>query len=194
MASTALDLANTAASIQTIGQLRAAMGAVTLTLSQAYARLNEIGISDPVLTGGRTLAGEREEARYLLDKVNQSAKLLYDKYTDDPELQDQEISTWNAMLAGQIVSHANDALKAVESAADTKLWDISSIVNDAVAHVGGKIGGGLDVVTNGLAAGVTAFVHSARNTIIIVALVGGIYLFRKPILASINKISSGGLS
>ncbi len=180
MASSAFDIAATAAKITTIGQLRAAMGAVTLTLSQAYARLPDIS----------RIAGEKDEAKFLLDTVNKSARLLYNKYTDDPDLQDQEISTWNATLAGQVVSQANDALATVEQAANEKLWDISSIVNESLAKVGGAVGGTFETATNGIVAGVAAFAHSARTTLIIIGVVGAIYVFRGPILRQLQKVAT----
>jgi hypothetical protein len=170
MASSALDLAAAAAKIDTIGQVRAAMGAVTATLSQGYAKLSEIS----------TIAGENAAAQSLLDTVNKSATILYNIYNDDPQLQDEEITTWHAHIAGQIVSEANDALKAVEDAANENLWDIAAIIEQALSLVGTAAGNSITALTNAVAAGGSAFVAAAWPTLLLVALAGGVaYHYRK---------------
>ncbi len=177
MSASALAIAATAAKISTIGELRAAMGAVTLTLSQAYARLPDIGF----------IAGERKAATDLLDTVNKSAHLLYAKYNDDADLQDEEISTWNAHLAGQVISQANDALKTVERAANEDLWNVADIVDDALATVGHKAGATVQGVTNAITAGASAFVSAAWPTVLLGIIVVGVYIYRRPILAALSK-------
>ena len=180
MSANALSIAATAAKIQTIADIRAAMGAVTLTLSQAYARLDDIS----------WIAGEKKAATDLIDTVNKSAQLLYAKYNDDPDLQDEDISAWNAHLAGQVIAQANDALTTVENAANENLWDISSIVDDALVTVGHKVGTTIQGVTNAIAGGASAFLSAAWPTVLLVA--GGVilYVYRKPILNAIAKAAS----
>lgn len=180
MASSALALASAASKITTVGGVRAAMGAVTLTLSKGYARLAEIS----------TIAGEQDAARSLLDTVNKSASMLYAIYNGDADLQEEEITARHAYLAGRVVFEANDALKAVEDAADEHLWDIASIVEQALAIVGAKVGTGVQAVTNAVIAGGTAFVGAAWETLLIVAAVGAIYFFRAPLARALGKVAS----
>lgn len=177
MASSAIALAAAAAKIDTAAQLRAAMGAVATTLSQGYARLNEIS----------SIAGENDAARSLLDTVNKSATILYQIYPDDPDLQDEEISTWHAHSAAVVISEANDALKAVEDAANQNLWDIAAIVTQALELVGGAVGSGLQAVTNAVVAGGSAFVAAAWPTLLIVGGLVVAYVWRGPLLAALAK-------
>lgn len=176
MSSSAFELAATASKITTIGQVRAAMGAVSATLAQGYPYLDQIS----------WIAGEKDAARALLDTVNTSAQKLYAIYNDDPELQDEEISTWHATVAGQIISEANDALKTVEQAAKQDLWDIASIVDDALANVGQAAGQTIQKVTNSVAAGAAAFAFAAWPTILIIAGLGLAYLYRGKIAAALG--------
>lgn len=177
MASNAFELAATAAKIHTIADVRAAMGAVTLTLSKAYARLDEIS----------TIAGENKAARDLLDTVNKSANLLYHKYGEDPELFDQEISTWNAHLAGQVIAQANDALKTVEAAANEDIWNIASIVDEGLGNAGKWTGMGVQGVTNALSSGLSAFVSAAWPTLVIIGGVAVLYFYRDRVFAALKR-------
>lgn len=175
MSSSSIQLAQVASKITTIGQVRAAMGAVTLTLSQGYAALDNV----------TSVAGVQDAARSLLDIVNSSATQLYNIYNDDPDLQDEEISTWHAIIAGRIVSEANDALKSVEEATGVH-FDVATLVSQGLANVGTAVGTGIQSVTNAVAAGATAFAFAAWPTILVVGGVVAIYFFRKPILRVIG--------
>lgn len=174
MASSSIALAAAAAKIQTVAQVRAAMGAVTVTLAKGYALLPQV----------TTVSGLQDEARSLLDKVNQTATKLYNVYTDDPELQDEEISTVHAHAAGAILADANSALKLIEEAT-TITFDVASIVSDALAVVGRAAGTTLQTATNALAAGATAFVWASWPTLLIVAVVA--YFFRRPLLGALRR-------
>lgn len=169
MASSTLALAAVAAKIQNIGQLRAAMGAVASTLQQGYAKLDEI----------TTVADVRDAARSLLDVVNGSAQKLYNIYNDDPTLQDEEISTYHAHIAGVVVGEANDALKAVEDAAKFDFWNIAAIVDEAISQVGAIAGATLKTVVNAAVAGSSAFLSAAGWSVIaVVAIIAAILYAR----------------
>jgi hypothetical protein len=186
MASTALALAEAAAKISNVGQMRAAMGAVTTTLSQGYAQLDSL----------TSVYGIQDTAKQLLDTVNTSANLLYNKYPDPalaagaagPSGDLQSLSLWDAHIAGQIVSEANDALKTVEQINGQNLFDIAAIVTSAVQTVGTTVGGGLQAVTNAVASGASAFVSAAWPTILIVGALAGVYIFRRQVIAAIGKL------
>lgn len=177
MASSVFNLAAVAAKVTTIGAVRAAMGAVTLTLSQGYAQLDQIS----------TIAGEKDAARSLLDTVNKSAQILYGIYNDDPDLQDEDISTGHAVSAAHIIYEANDALKSIEQAAGENLWDIATIVDNALSLIGAKVGSTIQGVTNAVAAGATAFAFAAWPTLLLLAAAGAIYVYRGPILKALAK-------
>lgn len=176
MSSNALALAAASAKITNVGELRAAMGSVSSTLAQGYPYLDSIS----------WIAGEKDAARGLLDTVNKSAQQLYAIVAGaDQDLWDQDISTTHALLAGQVVSQANDALKTVEDAAAQNLWDIASIVSDAIDQVrailvaaGTATGNTLQGIVNAGAAGVASFAFAAWPTILIVGALGLAYLYR----------------
>lgn len=179
MSSSAIALASTAAKIQNVAQVRAAMGAVSSTLALGYPYLDSIS----------WIAGEKEAARAVLDTVNVSAQKLYNIYTDDPDLQDEDISTWHAHLAGEVIAQANDALKTVEAAAKEDLWDIASIVSDALTIVGQTAGKTIQSVTNAAAAGATAFVWAAWPTLLLVGAGVLLYVFRDKVAAAIRSVA-----
>lgn len=179
MSSSAFALAAAAAKIDTVAQVRAAMGAVTTTLAQGYAIVPSIS----------TVADMQATAQSLLDGVNRSATALYNVYTDDPDLQDEEISTLHAHQAGVIMSDANDALKLVEDASSIK-FDVASVVDDALTTVGATVGTGLQSITNAVAAGASAFVWSAWPTLLIVGGLGAAYLFRRQLLGALGKAAA----
>jgi hypothetical protein len=176
MASNALALAAASAKITNVGELRAAMGAVSQTLGQGYPYLDSIS----------WIAGEKDAARSLLDTVNTSAQMLYAIVAGaTPDLWDQDISTSHAILAGQVVSQANDALKLVEAAAAQNLWDIASIVSDAIdqiravmASAGAAVGTTLQGLVNAAGAGAASFAFAAWPTLLIVGALGVAYLYR----------------
>ncbi len=176
MSSSAIGLAAASAKITNVGELRAAMGAVASTLAQGYPYLDSIS----------WIAGEKDAARAVLDTVNKSAQLLYQIVAGaDQDLWAEDISTSHAILAGQVVSQANDALKTVEDAAHQNLWDIASIVSDSIDNVraalvatGGAVGGTVQGVVNAAAAGVTSFAFAAWPTLLIAAALGVAYLYR----------------
>jgi len=182
--SSALALAAASAKITNVGEIRAAMGAVANTLAQGYPYLDSIS----------WIAGEKDAARGLLDTVNVSAQKLYAIFnTDDPTLQDEEISASRASLAGQVVAQANDALKTVEAAAAEDLWDIASIVSDAIDEVrriaaaaGRAAGKTLQAATNTIAAGVSAFVVAAWPTLLLVGAGLVAYHYRGRIVAALR--------
>jgi hypothetical protein len=177
MASSAFSLAAAAAKIQTVAQVRAAMGAVTTTLSQGYAVAAQLA----------DIADVRTTALSLLDTVNKSATILYNIYSDDPEIQDEDISASHAHSAGVIISEANDALKTIEDVQNQNLFDIASIVTQAVQSVGSTVGEGLQAVTNAVVAGGTAFVWAAWPTLLLVGAGLTAYVFRRRLLAAIGK-------
>jgi len=174
--SSAFALANTASKIQTVAQVRAAMGAVTLTLSRGYALL-------PDITNAASL---RDEAQGLLDKVNETATKLYNVYTGDPDLQDEEISAWHAHVAGMVISDANDALKLVTEATSIQ-FDIAGIVNDALKAVGTAAGNAVQSVTNAVTAGATAFVWASWPSLLLIGSGLFLYLNRDKVLSALKK-------
>ncbi len=185
MASSALSIAQVASRIHNVAQVRAAMGAVTLTLSQGYAQLDQL----------TTVYGVQDDARYLLDMVNKSAGILYHIYTDDPDLQAEEISVSHAISAGRIISDANDALKTIEGIANERLFDLATIVGAALDQVkvefqtvGKGVGDVVQGATNAVAAGVSAFAFAAWPTILLVAVGATVYVYRKPLLAALAKV------
>lgn len=184
MSSNALALAAASAKITNVGELRAAMGAVSSTLAQGYPYLDLIS----------WIAGEKDAARALLDTVNNSAQALYAIVGGaTPDLWDQDISTSHAILAGQVVSQANDALKTVEDAAHQNLWDVASVVSDAIDQVraalvaaGQATGGTLQGIVNAAGAGVASFAFAAWPTLLIIGALGLAYLYRGKIAAALG--------
>jgi hypothetical protein len=176
MGSNALALAAASAKITNVGELRAAMGAVSQTLAQGYPYLDSIS----------WIAGEKAAARSLLDTVNKSAQLLYAIVAGaEQDLWDQDISTSHALLAGQVVAQANDALKSVEEAAAQNLWDIATIVSAAIDEVrailsaaGAAAGKTVQGVVNAVGAGAASFAFAAWPTLLIAAAFGVAYLYR----------------
>jgi hypothetical protein len=185
MSSSAINLAAASAKITNVGELRAAMGAVSQTLAQGYPYLDSIS----------WIAGEKDAARGLLDTVNTSAQKLYAIVAGaDQDLWDQDISTTHAVLAGQVVAQANDALKTVEDAAKENLWDIASIVSDAIDAVrallvaaGTAVGKTLQQLVNGVGAGAAAFAFAAWPTLLLVGAGVLIYVNREKILAKLKR-------
>jgi hypothetical protein len=161
------------------------MGAVANTLAQGYPYLESIS----------WIAGEKDAARALLDTVNKSAQLLYQIVAGaDQDLWAEDISTSHAILAGQVVSQANDALKMVEDAAKANLWDIASIVSDAIDNVratlvatGAAVGKTAQGLVNAGAAGVTSFVFAAWPALLLAGALGLAYLYRGKIAAAIKR-------
>lgn len=191
MASSSIRIGLAAAKIGNVGELRAAMGAVTLTLSQGYA----------VMDGLTNIAGVQDAARTLLDTVNKSAGLLYAKYPDPqlaagaygPPVDLMSLSTWDAHLAGVVVAEANDALASVEKVAAQNLFDIAQVVSDAIdvfdaeiAAVGGAVGAAVQDATNALASGVSAFVTAAWPTLLLVGLGVTAYVYRGKIVKALR--------
>ena len=181
MASSALALATAAAKINTIAAVRAAMGAVTQTLAQGYAVVPNIS----------TIAGLQASSLSLLNQTNTEAQALYNVYNDDPDLQDEEISTWHAHIAAVILSDANDALKMVEDAASWQPWDIAAIVEQALALIGATIGSGLQAVTNAVVGGASAFVWAAWPTLLLVGAGVAVYIYRDKIFGAVAKAAGG---
>jgi hypothetical protein len=185
MATNALKLAAVASRITTIGQVRAAMGAVTLTLSQGYAKLDEL----------TTIADVQSSARALLDVVNKSASILYGIYNDDPDLQDEEITAAHAASAGRIMAEGNDALKVIEDATKQNLFDIGQVVSDALdaikdeaVAVGNAVGATVQGLTNAAAAGLSAFAWAAWPTLLVVGALGVAYVYRARLVAALKGI------
>jgi len=176
----ALAIARVAAQVQTIAQARAVLGAVASTLQQAYGRLDEL----------HNVAGQRDEMRSRLDAVNAFAQRTYAIWTDDPDLQDQEISSTNASRVGVCMAQASNALKDVQELAGQDFWNFAEILQDSLAATGAMAGRATQSVTNAIAAGGSAFVTAAWSTILVVAIAGGIYFFRRPIVAALGKVAS----
>lgn len=183
MASSVLELANAASKIQTVADVRAAMGAVSQVLKSGYDALSFFGASTSV---PNLVEGTRAAAFSLLDTVNKSAQSLYNIYTDDPDLQDEEISAWHAIVAGKIIAQANDAVKSVEEATGTNLGNIAQVVNDAIdaeakilktvgEGVGSATGKVAQSITNAAGAAVSALWWAAWPTILTVT--GGFILY-----------------
>lgn len=187
MSSTALELATAAAQIDTVAQLRAAMGAVTQTLQQGY---QELSIFGPATSVPNLVEGTSAAAKSLLDTVNASAQALYNIYTDEADLQDEEISTYHAHMAGVVISEANDALASVEQAIGSNFSNVAQAVSDALTAIGqiaGKIAGTtLQSATNAIAAGASAFVTAAWPTLVVVGVAVIAYVFRRPLVAAIG--------
>lgn len=156
---TALAIAAVASRVNTIGQARAVLGTVSATLEQAYARLPEV----------TSVADLRDAARSRLDQVNNYAQRIYAIWTDDPELQDQEISIVNASKVGVCVAQANDALRDVEELANEDFWNFTELLEESLANAGKLAGGAAQSVTNAISGGVSAFVAAAWPTILLVA-------------------------
>ncbi len=184
MASTAFDVASVAAKIQTVAQVRAAMGAVTVALSAGYEKLSVFGPSTSI---PNLVEGTRDAAFSLLDTVNKSAHILYNIYSDDPDIQNEDISTAHAISAGRIISEANDALKDVENAIGSNFSNVAAVVRDAIVETGTIAGTTVQGVTNAVAAGVSAFAFSAWPTLLLVGAGALIYINRKPILNALAK-------
>jgi hypothetical protein len=171
---TSVAIAQVAAKVNTIAQARAALGVVTGTLAQAYSRLDDL----------TSLAGLRDEARSRLDAVNRFAQRTYAIWTDDPELQEEEISAVNATKVGICLAQANDALKDVEELANEDFWDFAGLLREAIANAAKLAGDAIQSVTNAVAAGGAAFLASAWPTLLLLgAAAVGLYLVRDKVLA-----------
>ena len=143
----ALDLASLASRIQTVAHARAVLGRVTELLREAYERLDAIP----------TAEGLRDASRDLLDTVNRYAGRIYDEIgTDDPELQTEEISAFNASRVALALHQSNKALQQIEENANTTYWDfvgamaeVLDRVDTTIRTVPGKITGSLGAAASG---------------------------------------------
>jgi hypothetical protein len=176
MASSAIALAAVAAKITTIGDARAALGVVSHTLANAYERLPDI----------TTTADLRDTAREYLDQVNSYAQRIYRIWNDDPDLQDEDISTLNASKVGLCISQANKALSDIENLANTEYWDIAEAIEEVLRTVGHVAGATIQAIGNAVAAGGTALFAAAWPTLLVAGLIAGVYYFRKPIFAALK--------
>jgi hypothetical protein len=165
----AATIAAVAASIQTVGQARAALGAASDLLKQAYEKL-------PVIS---TTADLRQAASDRLDVVNAYASGIYAILPADDASQGNQIDTLTANRVGLALAQSQDALKDIEDTANLEIWNIRAILTDAISTAATWTGGGIQAVTNAVAAGGSAFVASAWPTLLIVGVVlAGLLLLR----------------
>lgn len=184
--SSSLAIAKAAAKVTTIGQARAALGVVTSVLRQAYEKIDQvdqIGAAD-IVTGFAALKYSsvrelRQAARDRLDVVNAYAGRIYAIWTGDADLQDEEISTTNALKVALCCAQANDALENVEQLAHEKLWDLASLLEESVRATGQIAGASVQAVTSAVAAGVGAFVWGAWPTLLVIGV--ALFVLREPV-------------
>ncbi len=165
----AITIAQVAASVQTVGQARAVLGKISELLREAYAKLEDV----------TNIEGVRDAARSRIDVVNAYAGGIYAVMPSDQASQDLPLDANQARRVGLAMAQAQDALKDTEEAAGLEVWDVSAILSETVASVGGTVGGGLSSVTNSIAAGGAAFVSAAWPVVIVaLVLVGGYAVYR----------------
>jgi hypothetical protein len=164
-----LSIARVAASVQTVGQGRAVLGAATGLLRQAYEKLDSI----------TSVEGVRDQARNNLDIVNAYAGGIYALLPSDDARQGDALTTKQAQQIGLSLRQSQDALKDIEEAAGFDFWDVKEVLSNAVASVAGNVGAGAQAVTNALAAGGSALFSSAWPLALgATILVGGYLLWR----------------
>lgn len=159
-------IAALAAKVHTVGQARAALGAVADTLQDGYKRLPEI-------TG---LADLQEESRRQLDIANAYAQGVYAIYSGaTPDLFDEEISFSNAARVGLAMERARQTLREIEDAANTEWWDLAAIIAAALAAVKTAVDWTAKTVANAAAAVAAPLLSTFWPYLAIIAL--GIVLY-----------------
>lgn len=179
----ALTIASVAATVQTVGQGRAVLGKVAELLKQAYGLVDTIGGADHPLTsntlGILATSETRDAAKSRIDVVNAYAGGVFALLPADDARQTDLLTTRQSGQIALCMRQAQDALKDIEEAAGVDYWDLSQIFSDTVASVAGRVGGGLQAVTNAAAAGGAALFSSAWPLALgAVVLLGGYLFFR----------------
>lgn len=171
----AVDLASLAGRIQTIAHARAVLGRSTELLREAYGHLGEIPEAE----------GLRDASRSMLDQVNAYAGQVYAAIgTADPDLQDEEISIYNASRAALALHQCNRALLQIEENAGATYWDFFGAVGEVLDTVDatvralpGKITGSIGA---GAAGAVTAFAAATWPYLLVAAAGVGAMIYFRP--------------
>jgi hypothetical protein len=117
-------IASIATQVQSVGQARATLGVVTQVLADGYARL-------PSLT---TTADVQASAKSLLDQNNAYAQKIYAVFnTDDPAVQDEDISVYNATRIAACMEMARSNVRLIEDIAAQDIWNLAQLFKDAIA-------------------------------------------------------------
>lgn len=145
-------------------------------LHEGYTRAN-----DYVSSG----QGLRAQVFSYLDSINAYAQEIYARIPADTGPLDGA----NAARLGLVASQTNDVLSSVAEATGVSEWHLATALKKAVREVSSDVG---DIAASpfvGLTAALVAFLHSARTGLIIIGVAGAVYVFRKPILASLAKVA-----
>lgn len=124
---TKLAVASVASGIQSIGQARAALGVVTQVLQDGYAQLDRL----------TSLADVRDTARSLLDSNNAYAAKIYATWTDEPDLQDEEISLLKSTQVATCLEQARSNVRLIEDIAAEDIWNFVQLLQSALREAVG---------------------------------------------------------
>jgi hypothetical protein len=188
---TSADTLSALSDVQTIGQLRAALGVITAYLKSGYDLLPSIS----------TDQGLRASTQSLLDDANTYAKTIYDNQPTDLPAQAYEVSWQDSARLGLLASQTETALNRVTASANASDFQLGPALKAAVAQVGAGISDAANAVGDtagnvaaapfkGLLAALVAFLDGAKTVIIIGGVVVVIYVFRKPLLGQLGKVGS----
>ena len=166
----AAQLAAVAAKVTTIGRARMALGKCTELLQAGYAKINQASLwDDDELKGAM---------RDRLDVVNAYAQGIYATIgTDDPDLQEEEISAISAGRVGLVIAQTDEALTDIDEAIHENTFDVAATLGLALAIAGDTAGSAVQSVTNAVAAGGAAFVAAAWPTLLMGAAAVGLYFW-----------------
>jgi hypothetical protein len=117
-------IAQIATQVQSIGQARAVLGVVTQVLKEGYEKLDSVS----------SLAGLRDSSQSLLDQTNAYAAKIYAVWTDEPDLQSEEISVMNQLRVATCLEQARENVRMVEEAAAMDFWNLAQLLTDSLAN------------------------------------------------------------
>ena len=175
------------ADVQTIGQLRAALGVLTDYLAQGYAQLPNIS----------TDQGLRASVQKYLDTVNAYAGSIYARQPTDVLAQNYEVGFMDAGRLGLAAGQTDDVLAEVSRAANVSDFKLGAVngrlqcsAKQAATDAGAAIGSVAAAPFQGITAGAVSFLYGARTILIGAGVVAVLYIFRKPLIAAIGKVGA----
>jgi hypothetical protein len=176
----AAKLAAVAAQVTTIGRARAALGKCTELLQVAYAKVNDASLWDE---------DELKDAcRDRLDVVNAYAQGIYAMIgTDDPDLQEEEISALNASRVGLVIAQTDEACEDIDEAINENTFDVAATVEEGLRLAGEMAGNAIKRALNGAAAAGASFVFQTWYWWLIGGAAVGVYF-----LVRSRGIGAGG--
>lgn len=186
---TSADTLSALSDVQTIGQMRVALGVITQYLESGYDLLPTIS----------TDQGLQQSAKQLLEDANTYAATIYANQPTDIPAQAYEPSWQDSARLGLLASQTEDALNRVTESAKVSDFQLGPALKSAVAQasrdisdvaqsVGETAGNAAAAPFKGIMAAVIAFLDGAKTFLIIGGVVVVVYVFRKPLLGAAAKV------